>query len=70
MELLTAASALQFLYEMRRGKAAHADKVTADFDHLAQIATQAADAKLLRYMARASLERAWLNQTGGAPVPA
>jgi hypothetical protein len=55
----SSSDALNFLYEMRRGKSAHADKVATEFDHLSQLALQVGDVRLLQFMARVAVERAW-----------
>lgn len=51
--------AVKHLYDMRRGKAAHADRVSLEFDFSADVAQQFADAALLRYAARVAIEADW-----------
>jgi len=52
-------SALKFIYDTGRGKAAHADRESLEYDMAAFIGDQLRDAELLRYMARVAIERAW-----------
>ncbi len=56
---VSAESAGLYLYEKRRGKAAHADRESLEFDHSADVAQQYSDAMLLRYAARVAIESAW-----------
>lgn len=55
----TPAAALDWLYWERRGKAAHADKSSLDFEGLATFADQLADSILFHYMARIAIEEHW-----------
>jgi len=52
-------AALDWLYWERRGKAAHADRSSLDFEGLAAFADQIDDAALCQYMARVAIERMW-----------
>lgn len=52
-------AALKFVYEEDRGKAAHADRISLEYDMAAFVGDQLRDAELLRYMARVAIERAW-----------
>jgi hypothetical protein len=52
-------SAFDWLFWERRGKAAHADRSSLDYDGLSSIAEQVKDASLLQYMARAAIEANW-----------
>ena len=51
--------ALDFIYWMRRGKAAHADTAAVEFDQLRDLAEVVRDAEMVRYMARVALEASW-----------
>lgn len=51
--------ALDWLYTESRGKAAHADKSSLDFDRLSSFSDQIRDAQLFQYMARVAIERTW-----------
>ena len=55
----TADQALDYLYQESRGKAAHADKYSLEHDLASDVSNQFRDAELLRYLARAAIERAW-----------
>jgi hypothetical protein len=52
-------AALKFLYDIRRGKAAHADQSAAEYDHFDDLADLAADSELVRFAARVALEKVW-----------
>ena len=52
-------AALDFIYWESRGKAAHADKKSLEYDMARFIGDQLRDAELLRYMARVAIENAW-----------
>ena len=52
-------AALNAIYWEGRGKAAHADRTTLEFDMAGFVANQLRDAEFLRYMARVAIERAW-----------
>jgi hypothetical protein len=52
-------AALDWLYRERRGKAAHADRSSLDFDGLASFSDQLRDAILFQYMARFAIEHTW-----------
>jgi hypothetical protein len=52
-------AALKFIYEEDRGKAAHADRISLEYDMAAFVGEQLQDAELLRYMARVAIEHAW-----------
>ncbi len=52
-------AALDFIYWEVRGKAAHADKKSLEYDMARLIGDQLCDAELLRYMARVAIEKAW-----------
>lgn len=54
-----AKAALDWLYWERRGKAAHADRSSLDFDGLSSFSDQVRDAILFQYMARVAIERTW-----------
>jgi hypothetical protein len=51
--------ALDNMYWETRGKAAHADKKSLEYDMASFIGDQLRDAELLRYMARVAIEKAW-----------
>ncbi|MER3423876.1 MAG: hypothetical protein C4293_12230 [Nitrospiraceae bacterium] len=51
--------ALDFIYREGRGKSAHADKKSLEYDMARFIGDQLRDAELLRYMARVAIEKAW-----------
>jgi hypothetical protein len=51
--------ALDWLYMERRGKAAHADRSSLDFDGLSTFSDQISDAILFQYMARVAIEHTW-----------
>lgn len=53
----TADAAVRFLHALRRGKAAHADQVTLEYDYLSDLRGQFEDAELMRYMARVAIEK-------------
>jgi hypothetical protein len=55
----TEKAALDWLYFERRGKAAHADRSSLDFEGLSTLADQLQDAFLLQYMARVAIEQTW-----------
>lgn len=55
----SAKAASRFIYEEGRGKAAHADRKSLEYDMVAFVGAQLRDAELLRYMARVAIERAW-----------
>ena len=55
----SANAALAFLYWEGRGKAAHADRSSLEYDSGSLVAAQLEDATLLRFLARAAIERAW-----------
>ena len=55
----SADAALGFLYWEGRGKAAHADGSSLEYDSGSLVAAQLEDATLLRFLARAAIERAW-----------
>lgn len=52
-------AALDDLYWMRRGKAAHADQNALEYDQLGSLPEQIGDSQLLRYLARIAIERNW-----------
>ena len=52
-------AALDFLFRERRGKAAHADKSSLDFEGLSSFSDQISDAILCQYMARVAIEHTW-----------
>lgn len=52
-------AALKFVYEEGRGKAAHADRISLEYDLAEFVGDQLQDAELLRYMARVAIEQAW-----------
>lgn len=52
-------AALKFVYEEDRGKAAHADRISLEYDLAEFVGDQLQDAELLRYMARVAIEHAW-----------
>lgn len=52
-------AALDFLYWEGRGKAAHADRRSLEYDSGSLVAAQLEDATLLRFFARVAIERAW-----------
>jgi DNA-binding TFAR19-related protein (PDSD5 family) len=54
-----ATSALNDIYLQRRGKAAHADNFTVEFDALGEVPEQIQDAELIKYMARVAIEQHW-----------
>lgn len=51
--------ALDWLYMESRGKAAHADRSSLDFDGLSSFSDQVRDAILFQFMARVAIERTW-----------
>lgn len=51
--------ALDWLYWERRGKAAHADKYSLEYDGLDSFADQLKDASLIQFMARHVIEHSW-----------
>jgi hypothetical protein len=51
--------ALDWLYWERRGKAAHADKSSLDFEGLTSLGDQVQDAFLFQFMARVAIEDTW-----------
>jgi hypothetical protein len=51
--------ALDWLYSERRGKAAHADQSSLDFEGLSSFSDQIRDAILIQYMARFAIEQTW-----------
>jgi len=55
----SASKALDAIYWEGRGKAAHADKRSLEFDSGFLVAAQLHDAELLRFFARVAIERAW-----------
>ena len=55
----TTKDALDWLYWERRGKAAHADKSSLDFEGLSSFSDQVSDAILFQYMARVAIEHKW-----------
>lgn len=55
----TEQAAWDILYDMRRGKAAHADRNAIEYDQLHSLPLQARDSELLRYTARVAIERDW-----------
>lgn len=55
----TANAALDWLFRERRGKAAHADQSSLDFEGLSSFNDQISDALLFRYMARVAIEVKW-----------
>ena len=54
-----AKEALDFIYWEGRGKAAHADKKSLEYDMAMFIGDQLRDAELLHYMARVAIETSW-----------
>lgn len=52
-------AALDWLYWERRGKAAHADRSSLDFEGLSSFSDQISDAILFQYMARVAIEHGW-----------
>lgn len=52
-------AAVRFLWDVQRGKSAHADKQTLEYDYAATLGEQILDACLLQYMARVAIERVW-----------
>jgi hypothetical protein len=55
----SAKDALDWLKWERRGKAAHADKWSLDFEGLSSFSDNIRDAILLQYMARVAIEQTW-----------
>jgi hypothetical protein len=55
----SATNALDWLFWERRGKAAHADKSSLDFEGLSSFSDQIRDAILIQYMARVAIEQTW-----------
>lgn len=55
----TAKAALDWLFWERRGKAAHADRSSLDFEGLSSFDDQISDTLLFRYMARVAIEAKW-----------
>ena len=55
----SASAALDWLFWERRGKAAHADQSSLDFEGLSSFNDQISDALLFRYMARVAIEGKW-----------
>lgn len=55
----TAKAAMDHIYWEGRGKAAHADRKSLEYDMAAFIGDQLRDAELLRFMARVAIEEAW-----------
>jgi hypothetical protein len=55
----SAAAALDHLAREGRGKAAHADVVSLEYDRFASLAEQVLDAELLEYFARIAIEANW-----------
>lgn len=51
--------AFKWLYWERRGKAAHADKYSLEYDGLESFADQIKDASLFQYIARIAIEETW-----------
>ncbi|NUP04575.1 MAG: hypothetical protein HOW73_00760 [Polyangiaceae bacterium] len=47
------------LWRHRRGKAAHADQATAEYDQFGTLIEQREDSELLHYVARVALEQNW-----------
>lgn len=56
----TSDKALDSLFWDARGKAAHADKTSLEYDGLASFDNQIHDALLLQYLARVEIERTWI----------
>jgi hypothetical protein len=52
-------AALDYLYWEARGKAAHADRKSLEYDSGTLVAVQLGDATLLQFMARVAIEQAW-----------
>jgi hypothetical protein len=55
----SASAALEHLYQGKRGKAAHADKLALEYDGLSTLTEQFRDAELLRYCARVAIDHVW-----------
>lgn len=52
-------AALNHIVDQGRGKAAHADQISLEYDLASELGTQLRDAELLRYMARVAIEDRW-----------
>ncbi len=55
----SAEKVLDMLYWERRGKAAHADKHSLEYDGLSSLGDQLRDATLLQYLARIAIQEEW-----------
>jgi hypothetical protein len=53
------AAALAYLVAQGRGKAAHADQMSLEYDLASELGAQLQDAELIRYMARVAIEGLW-----------